>query len=84
MSDMTLLSVKEVGQLLGLDRATIASWNHADRLPKPEWVVSGGTTPVWTEQTIKDWASSDEFVVVVCPSVTIEDSLASAGAGALN
>ena len=59
---MTLLSVKEVGQLLGLDRATIASWNHADRLPKPEWVVSGGTTPVWTEQTIKDWASSDEFV----------------------
>ena len=62
MSDMTLLSVKEVGQLLGLDRATIASWNHADRLPKPEWVVSGGTTPVWTEQTIKEWASSDEFV----------------------
>ena len=62
MSDMTLLSVKEVGQLLGLDRATIASWNHADRLPTPEWVVAGGTTPVWTEQTIKDWASSDEFV----------------------
>jgi len=62
MNDTILMSVKEVGQLLGLDRATIASWNHADRLPKPEWLVSGGTTPVWTEQTIKDWACSDEFV----------------------
>ncbi len=62
MQDIVLMSVKEVGQLLGLDRATIASWNYANRLPEPEWVVSGGTTPVWTEQTIKGWANSDEFV----------------------
>ena len=59
---LVLLSVKEVAQLLGVDRATIGSWNHAGRLPNPEWTVSGGRTPIWTEETIKDWASSDEFV----------------------
>mgnify|MGYP001183854158 FL=1 len=59
---LVLLSVKEVAQLLGVDRATIGSWNHAGRLPNPEWTVSGGRTPIWTEDTIKDWANSDEFV----------------------
>ena len=63
MSDIILMSVKEIASLLGLDRALIASWNHANRLPKPEWLVSGGKTPVWTEQTIKEWANSDEFVL---------------------
>ena len=33
---LVLLSVKEVAQLLGVDRATIGSWNHAGRLPNPE------------------------------------------------
>ena len=60
---LVLLSVKEVAQLLGVDRATIGSWNHAGRLPNPEWTVSGGRTPIWTEETIKDWANSDEFVL---------------------
>ena len=35
---LVLLSVKEVAQLLGVDRATIGSWNHAGRLPNPEWI----------------------------------------------
>ena len=34
---------------------------HQNRLPKPEWLVSGGI-PIWTEATIKDWAKSDDFV----------------------
>jgi excisionase family DNA binding protein len=46
---LVLLSVKEVAQLLGVDRATIGSWNHAGRLPNPEWTVSGGRTPIWKQ-----------------------------------
>lgn len=60
-TDMKLMSVKEIAQLLGVDRASVATWKHQDRLPKPEWLVSGGI-PIWTEQTIKDWAKEDDFV----------------------
>ena len=42
MSDINLMSVKEIASLLGLDRALIASWNHANRLRKPELLVSCG------------------------------------------
>ena len=62
MNDIVLMSVKEVASLLGLDRATVATWNHRNRLPDPDWEVSGGRIPIWTEDTIKTWANSDEFV----------------------
>ncbi len=60
-TDIKLMSVKEIAELLGLDRATIATWKHQDKLPAVEWHVAGGV-PVWTDKTIKSWASQDGFV----------------------
>jgi len=60
-ADINLLSVKEIAQLLGLDRATIATWKHQNKLPQAQWYVAG-SVPVWTDLTIKNWAKQDGFV----------------------
>lgn len=48
-----LLGVKEVGEMVGRDRSTIIQWNHAHRLPKPDYKISG--VPIWLEETIDQW-----------------------------
>lgn len=60
-ADINLLSVKEIAELLGLDRATIATWKHQNKLPEVQWYVAG-SVPVWTDLTIKNWAKRDGFV----------------------
>lgn len=60
MAKPELLGVKEVAQLLGIDRATVASWKHQGRLPAEDYNLSGN--PIWFKEHIVLWVNSNDYI----------------------
>tara|TARA_R110000824_G_scaffold272508_1_gene461045 strand:- start:121 stop:390 length:270 start_codon:yes stop_codon:yes gene_type:complete len=55
-----LVGVKEIAELLGIDRATVASWRHQSRLPNPDYKISGN--PVWFACEIIFWVHHNDYI----------------------
>ncbi len=55
-----LVGVKEIAELLGIDRATVATWRHQNRLPNPDYKLSGN--PIWFEAEIIFWVHSNDYI----------------------
>lgn len=55
-----LVGVKEIAELLGIDRATVATWRHQNRLPSPDYKLSGN--PIWFEAEIVFWVHNNDYI----------------------
>ena len=55
-----LVGVKEIAELLGIDRATVATWRHQNRLPRPDYKLSGN--PIWFEAEIVFWVHNNDYI----------------------
>tara|TARA_R100000773_G_scaffold30892_1_gene26374 strand:+ start:151 stop:393 length:243 start_codon:yes stop_codon:yes gene_type:complete len=55
-----LVGVKEIAQMLGVDRATVATWKHQSRLPRPDYKISGN--PIWFEAEILFWVHNNDYI----------------------
>ena len=62
-----LVGVKEIAELLGIDRATVASWRHQNRLPNPDYIISG--VPVWFNCEIIFWVHNNDYIKSRCKKV---------------
>ena len=57
---LNLVGVQEIAELLGVDRATVISWNHQGRLPDVDYKISG--VPIWHTSKIVDFITVDSFI----------------------
>lgn len=62
-----LVGVKEIAELLGIDRATVASWRHQGRLPNPDYIISNN--PVWFTCEIIFWVHHNDYVKSRCNNI---------------
>jgi predicted DNA-binding transcriptional regulator AlpA len=62
-----LVGVKEIAELLGIDRATVASWRHQGRLPNPDYKISG--IPVWFACEIIFWVHHNDYIKNRCSNI---------------
>lgn len=56
-----LVGVKELAMLLGVDRATLATWKHQKRLPEPDYVLSGN--PIWFKERVLNLIKNNQWIV---------------------
>lgn len=47
------LSYAEIADLIGVSASTLRSYYSTNRMPRPDATI--GTTPGWTETTIRSW-----------------------------
>lgn len=52
----SMLSLKDVAQLLGIAKRTLHTWRASGELPKPDLKI--GKTVRWRRTTIENWISS--------------------------
>ena len=62
-----LVGVKEIAELLGIDRATVASWRHQSRLPNPDYKISD--IPVWFTCEIIFWVHHNDYIKNRCATI---------------
>ena len=60
MTAIEYLNQREVAEMAGVSRETIARWRYQGRMPKPDAYI-GGTQGAWLEETIDEWMRSKTY-----------------------
>jgi hypothetical protein len=61
MEKPELVGVKELAKELGLDRGTVATWNHQGRLPQPDYILGGN--PIWFKERVLSLIKENAWIV---------------------
>lgn len=62
MKPIQYLNQRDVADIVGMSRETIARWRDQGRLPKPDAIVGiRGARGVWLKKTIDKWLRSKTY-----------------------
>lgn len=53
MTDLDLVGVTEIAEMLDVHRVTVAKWRQKGILPKPDFELP--KRPLWERSTIEEW-----------------------------